>query len=377
MIFTTNTKPLDDALSLSIINGNISNYDKRSTVVELSFSSSGMSVNVEASGIKTQVDLLGSYEGPEGRSTLFVSSSLFKQLVSSIDTSTISFEYDPNGNDGLIVRSGKSKFTVPRSLDIEGLEFNKPTSENSGEDVKISEAEWKYVKDHQMYAISMSFVHKVYTQVWVGNSGDVIVGDYDNGLFTKSNVSKLGESCLLKDTIINLLISLPEKCSVVRFGRSYVISFATDSFKYVSEFTPSYEDDPDMGTYNSDIFLGMMNIDDQKLSESFSASTSEILKYLGQALIFADGDSVVRFTKADDVVRIVNKNIDCVIPIKTTNYKSFEVIFEVDRLRKVISTYDESESVNMYPLASPDDPEAVSGLLFWNDKLVTMMAGLE
>ena len=70
--------------------------------------------------------------------------------------------------------------------------------------VKIDNSDWKFVKDYQMYAIGMSFVHPVYTQVWIGSEGDVIVGDFDNSIFTFSKKNKLGKTCLLSNTIFYL-----------------------------------------------------------------------------------------------------------------------------------------------------------------------------
>ena len=81
MIFTTNTKPLNDALALGIINANITNLDKRSGIVQLTATTDKLRINVETSRIRTQIEVLGSGDGDY--STIFVSSSTLKQLMST------------------------------------------------------------------------------------------------------------------------------------------------------------------------------------------------------------------------------------------------------------------------------------------------------
>ena len=368
MKFTTNTKPLVDSLNLGIINSNVSNFHKKSCIVQISANENTLKINIEASMICTEITMKGTGEGDPA--TIFVDSLLFKQLMSTLETATVTLEI---ADDGLRIQSGKSKFTLPKSIDTSEFELKAPAIPDiSGPAVDIDKSDWKFIKDYQMYAISMAFVFPVYTRVWVGDNGDVLVGDYATSLFTHSKKSKLGTTCLLSDTIINLFNSLPEGAKLIKADKDYLIQVNTDSFTYLTQFTPKYEDDPEVGSYNSPIFLNMMDHPDQ-----FNViATAAVTKLLNQALLLSStNEDTIKFSVSGGVATFNDKNVDAQIPVEGDSNLNYSVEFKLETLKKVIADYPD-EKICFAPMYSEGDPEA-SGIKIWNNDMTTIFAGVE
>lgn len=366
MKFICNTKPFADSLDLGIINNNVSNFHQKSCTVELTASEKMLKINIEASQIFTEIHIPGKGEGDPA--TVFVDSLLLKNLASTFESQTVTLDFEENG---LIITSGKSKFTLPKMVDGDDFDLKAPEVPESFENaIDINQDDWKFVKDNQMYAISMAFINPVYTKVWVGDTGDVIVGDYDNSLFTHSVHSKLGKTCLLSDTIINLFNSLPAGSKLVPMGDSYVISLKTDSYEYLTQFTPLYESDESVGSYNSDIFLGMMKHDEVGMK----VNTVAITKALNQALLLStNSQDSIFFALEDGQVHLTDKNVDCSIATTGANEGKYRIEFNLERLKKVIANYSD-ETINIIPMEQ--EGQAV-GIMVWNDQLTTIVAGLE
>ena len=89
MIFECNTKPLSDALNLGVINSNVSNFHKKSCIVQVSATKSDLVINIESSRICTQLNLKGRGDSDD-YSTIFVDSLLIKQLMNTFDTPKVS-----------------------------------------------------------------------------------------------------------------------------------------------------------------------------------------------------------------------------------------------------------------------------------------------
>lgn len=367
MKFIVNTKPLADSLNLGVINANVSNFYRKSCLAQVTASAHDLKINLEAAYIVSEIRLKGSGDS-ERSETVFVDSLLLKQLVSTFESSTITLEFT---DGGLILHSGKSKFTLPKMVDEVEIQLNAPTlPESVSESVDINKPDWKFVKDNQMYAIAMSFIHPVYTKVWIGSKGDVLVGDFDNSLFTHSNKNKLGTTCLLSDTIINLFNSLPEGAQIIKSDKSYVIDVKTDSYEYLAEFTPQYESDENVGSYNSDIILGLMS----RSGDSVSFDASAANKFLSQASLLSNSsDDTVEFSVRGNELSIVDRNVDCKLPIKGEVIEPYKIEFKIELLKSVISKYSDGE-VNISPMI---DNTAVVGAIFFNDELTTVLAGVE
>ena len=367
MKFQTNTKPFSDALAIGIINANVSNFHKKSCIVQLTATSDTLKINVESSMIKTELILKGSGEGEEA--TVFVDSLLLKQLASTLDSPTITLDIT---NDGLTIISGKSKFSLAKMLDSGEIELSAPSREFAqSEEVVFDKEDWKFVKDFQMYAISMAFVHPVYTRVWSGDSGDVLVGNFDAGLFTHSDCDLLGTTCLLKDSIINLFTSLPEETKIYRSGRDYIVTFTSDSFEYVTQFEPEYEEDEGVGSYSADVFLDTMKHPDN----GTSIEVQKVTKLLNQAtLLSTSTEDTIEWSVKDSVLKLVDRSVDGVIPIQQTS-EEYSLSFRLDQLKQVIANYSD-EFVFVQPVLGAESDE-VAGIVIWNNRLTTLISGVE
>lgn len=370
MKFTCNTKPFSDALNLGIINSNISSYHKKSNIVQLTILDNQLKINVETASIKTQITIKGTSEGDSSSNTrIFVSSLIVKQLVASIGSGTIELDITDNG---LLITSGKSKFTLPKLIDSDELELDAPaTLEGEVAWKDIDQSSWKFIKDNQLFALAISFIHPVYTRVWVGSDGDVLVGDFDNSLFTHSKLNKLGNTCLLSDTVINLFTCLPEGSKIAKAadGRNYVISATTDAFAYVSEFTPYYESDEGVGSYNSAIFLGIMNSNDAGVQTIASA----LNKFLSQAeLLSTSTEDTINFSAEGNKVSLYDKNVNCSVEVAGQS-ETYKVEFRLSSLKKIISNYGDSE-ITIKPFKSEGE---VNGIIVTDNTLTTILGGVE
>lgn len=366
MRFQTNTKPLATALALGIINSNVSNFQKTSHVVQVSADANELKINIEASRICTELRLKGNGEGDPA--SIFVDSLLFKQLVSTFDSATVTLEISTTG---LIIYSGKHKFTLPKMIDSD-FDLKQPARPADLTDgIDINKADWKFIKEHQMFALSMSFVHPVFTRVWVGQNGDVLVGDFDSSLFTYSTKSKLGATCLLQESIINLFESLPEGAKLYRFDSDYLIHISNDSFDYLTQLTPEYEDRDDIGSYRSDIFLPML----QPAETYASVNVAAVTRLLNQALLLSStSEDTIKWVMKDGVLKLHDKSVDGAIPVEMQGVSdTYEVEFKLDTLKKVIANYPD-EVVNISPMLQGD---VVAGVLVWNAELTTALGGVE
>lgn len=365
MKFTLSTKPFADALALGIINSNVSRFYSKSCVAQLTIEGNCLRINLQALQIITELTLKGKSDGT-GPNIVIVDSMLLKQLVSTFEASTTTLELT---DDGLVIHSGKSKFNLPNVSEVDSTYLDRPVSElDNNTMVSIDKSDWKFIKDNQLYAISMSFSYPVYTRVWVSDSSDVLVSDIDNGLFTHSNRGKLGSTCLLTDTIINLLNSLPEGSKLAKLDNSYLISAHTDTFSLVSEFTPEYEDD--IGSYNSPMILKMI----EKDNPSIKIPTASVKKFLSQAeLLSNSSEDVIKLGLSANQFYIKDNNVDCKIEVENSTDIKFDVDFKTKLIKSAICNYTD-EFINISPIYQEGE---LGGLLMWNDSLSTILAGVE
>lgn len=367
MKFTVSTKPLSDALNLGVINQNVSKFYRKSCLAQLSVTRDTLTINLEAAFILSEIRLKGSSDS-EATARVFVDCLLLKQLVSTFDTSVTILEFT---DDGLILHSGKSKFTLPKMIDDAEIELQSPQLSNASQSIPIDKSDWKFIKDFQMYAIAMSFVHPVYTKVWVGATGDVLVGDFDNSLFTHSKKSKLGKTCLLSDTIINLFNSLPDGATLEVSGDDYIIHIVSDAFELLSQFTPQYESDEEVGSYQSEVILGMMSHPEMY---GVKVPTAALTKFLSQAdLLSSSSEDSITFTVSDHQVVLRDKNIDCTIDIAEKAGYDYKVEFKTTLLKSVLSNYSD-ENIMIAPMITDDIPV---GIIVWSKELTTVLAGVE
>lgn len=365
MEFKTNTEPLSNALNLGIVNANVSKFYNPSCVAYLTASRNQLVINLEAERLLTEIRVPG-MGSTNDKVSIFVDCLKLKQLVNTFDTNTIDLIF---GDDGLTLKSGSAKFTLAKMLDEE-IEMKKPDSPNPDDvQVEVNKDDWKFISDKQMYAIAMNYVHPVYTRAWVGDQGDVIVGDYDNSLFTHSDKGSLGVTCLLKDTIINLLNSLPEGSKLASHGHSYLVHVKTDGYEMLTQFTPEYEGEDDIGSYNADIILSIFN----KPEENIQFNPQLINKFLSQADIISDSsDDTITIKFEDGVLWFTGNNVD--LPIKVDgSCEAFHLPFKAKFLKSVLSKYA-GDKIHLAPTYNDDE---LVGITVWSDDLVTSLAGVE
>jgi hypothetical protein len=376
MKFIVSTKPTKSALDLAIINSNVSKFYSKSCLAEVSANANTLTINLEAASIVSEVKLKGSGDTDEA-STVFVDSLVLKQLIASFDSPTIIFEFTESG---LVLHTGKSKFTLPKMTDDSDMALARPLKVlelSNCVNVDVDSSAWKFVKDHQMFAIAMSFVHPVYTNVWVSDGDDVVVGDFDNSIFTHSHKSNLGCCCLLSDTIVNLLMSLPEGSKIVRDpeSRSYIINGSTDSFDYIAQFTPKYESDPGVGSYNADMVLSMMP---DSSDQAVTLDSDKISKLLNQAsLLSTSSEDTITLSVRDKQAWLHDNNVNGSVDIKPScdwdKIKEYSVEFRTALLKSAMSNY--SGDISIYPCMADDD--IVGGVVMKDKDVTTLLAGVE
>lgn len=366
MKFMCNTKPLVDSVSMAVINSNVSNFYKKSCILQLTCENDTLFVNVESQNICTEIMLSGKSDGE--KSTVFVDSIKFKNLLNTLDSNSLTLEFE---SWGLTIRSGKSKFTLPKVIDDGEFELNRPNNGDVESDyIEFNVEDWKFVQNRQLYAIATTFINPVYTNVWVGEDGDCITGDMDTGLFTHATINGIGVTCLLSDTIVRLFTSLPENSKFIGIGNgSYLIESKNEGYTYKTEFTPLYESNENVGEYNSNIFLSMM----EHPSDFTNVDTSFLSKSLNQAtLLSTSSTDVITFKVDGNNVALIDTNIQSILDCNGSSDLKYEIEFRLSLLKKVISNYDGEVCIS--PIYQEND---VVGILVWDDYVTTILSGIE
>lgn len=374
MKFTCSTKPLQNALKLGVVKSNISKFYQKSCLAKLTCTADTLCVNLEASRIVTQLKLHGS--GDESNPvSIFVDCQVFSDLVATFDSDVLTIEFVEGG---IILYSGKSRFTLPHMLDDSDLDLAVPRTLDSNvihQSYELKSEDWKFIDNHQMFAIATNFIHPVYCRVWAGESGEILVGDYDNSIFTYSTKGSLGRTCLLPSTIINLFTSLPEGSRLIDTGSSYLVKVSTDGYEYVTEFSPESESDESVGSYNAEAFLDLFS----NKSNAVTLDVPKITKFLNQAsLVAAAADSPMDFVVTPEFASISDNTVECKLPIDNSNLEvNYSCRFKANFLRAIFAALD-SEKVNVSPRFQTDDGVTeVVGVMFWTDELSVLLAAIE
>lgn len=371
MKFTCNTKPLKDALSLGVIKSNVSKFYQKSTLAKLTVDQRNLKINLEAAYIVSQLNLTGS--GDEDKTyTIFVDCVTLSDLVNTFDEKQDSVTTIEFVDGGITIHSGKSKFNLPQLVEGEDLDLMTPSPlDNTTNMITLNKADWKFVDDYQMYALAMSFIHPVYTRAWLGGDRDIIIGDYDEGIFTHSKKNNLGGPCLFSNTIINLFNILPEGSKLAKLEKTFEVNLKTDAFEYIAEFTPQHEEDEGVGSYHSEMILPMMTVEP---TESAKVNITLISKFLSQStLLSGQADDIMTITLGKDQIKFKDPNIDCTLPVEG-NLGDHVMKFKTAILRLVISHLDE-EIVTITP--SMQDDGTLSGLLFKTANMESVISLVE
>ena len=364
MKFTLSTKPLQNAVDLGIIKENISKFNQKSCLAQVTATRENLRINIEAPSIYTEIVLKGSGDSDTSE-TIFVDCALLRQLVDSFDKDITSIDFIEGG---IVLHSGSSKFTLPKLLDASNLSLNRPATNATGDSIELKSGDWKFVKEHQMFAISIWMIHPVYTKVWIGQDGKVIVGDIDNVIFTLSNKSNLGSTCLLNPTIINLFTNLPEGSKIKKVDNSYVLTVDTDGYTLTSQFIPEYEDDEGVGNYNSDAILGTLATP----ASYIEVDVAPINKFLNQADIVATAQDTSTFFKVEGNTLTLNRGSgDFKVDItKTGELADYSGDFKSSFFKSIFSSID-GDKIKIGPVYNEGE---LSGSVFWTDNLSIVLA---
>ena len=364
MKFTLSTKPLQNAVDLGIIKENISKFNQKSCLAQITATRETLRINIEAPSIYTEISLKGSGDSDTAE-TIFVDCSLLRQLIDSFDKDVTSLDFVEGG---IVLHSGSSKFTLPKLLDSSNLSLNRPASTSDTDSIELKSGDWKFVKDHQMFAISIWMIHPVYTKVWIGEDGKVIVGDIDNVIFTLSNKSNLGSTCLLNPTISNLFTNLPEGSKIKKIDNSYILMVETDGYTLTSQFIPEYETDEGVGSYNSEAILGTLN----KPENYIEVDVAPVIKFLNQADIVATAqDTSTSFKVEGDILTLSRGSGDLKMNVnKVGQIDNYLGDFKSTFFKSIFSSMD-SDKIKIGPVYNEDE---LSGSLFWTDNLSVVLA---
>ena len=371
MKFNLNVKPLKDAMDLAIISGNISKFFEKSTVIELTVSDDILRLNTQATSLVSEATIKG-YNEDKGVASAIVDCQLFKQLVSTIDGNEVCLDFQDNF---LVVQYGKSKFNVPKLLsDEDEASLDRPALEESLKGslkTELHPDNWKYIQDHQLYAVAMSQIHKVYTRVWVDADKGVLTGDPNLGFFTYQPESDLSGSCLVSSTIVNLLSVLEDGSSVYSVDdSSYVVCMSCDSFDFRSQFTVEHEEQNGMGSYDSDMIFAMV-LDNS--NEPVKLSKSKLASTVKQAGLFASAsDPLIYITASESGFKLENDNVNCVI-CKDASNLNYSIAFTVSDLETTVSHMDDDD-LYMSPIVKEGE---VFGVRFSSGKLIALLGGVE
>lgn len=364
MKFTLATKPLQNAIDLGIIKENISKFNQKSCLAQITATQETLRINIEAPSIYTEITLRGSGD-TSATETIFVDCSLLRQLVDSFDKDVTTIDFIEGG---IVLHSGSSKFTLPKLIEANNLSLNRPTTTTDVNFIELRSGDWKFVKEHQMFAISVWMIHPVYTKVWIGSDGKVIVGDIDNVIFTLSEKSNLGSTCLLNPTIINLFTNLPEGSKIKKVDNSYLLSVDTDGYALTSQFIPEYESDEGVGSYNSEAILATL----AKPENFIEVDVAPIIKFLNQADIVATAQDTSTSFKVEGNNVILNRGSgDFKMEVtKTGELSDYAGDFKSTFFKSIFSSID-SDRIKIGPVYNDGE---LSGSLFWTDNLAIVLA---
>lgn len=358
MKFITSTVPLKTAVGLSVIKSNVSKYFAKSVLAQISVSGDTLTINTESTAIQSEVTLKGNGDGSSA--VILVDNLLFLDLLATINTPQVEFEFTENA---LTFRFGKSSFSIPKMVDAGEMKLTPPYRPTEDE-IKGAEfvdiGNWKFIKDHQLFAKAISKTMPQYTYVYMSDGGDVLVGDLSNSVFTWSTKGQLDKNCLLSDTIVNLMTSLPATAQILPHEKSYVITINTDSYSYVTQFTPTYES-ADTGTYPANDLINMMDSDER---DSMTVEISNISTVLNQSNILSktssSKDAIIKLFFSKDQIRFKDDHIDCVIPAEGGPTNAYSLMFKTSVLKNIISNCPDSVVIISPIYADNDDIDAIN-----------------
>lgn len=364
MIFTVNTKPLITAVAQVVIDSNINKFYRKSNLLQITATDFSLILNTEASYIMSEAVIGGmsNVDNPDGATTIFVDAAQFKKLINTFEADQLTLEFTENA---LVVRCGKSKFSIPKLVDENDVELNKPITDlNDRTSTTVSTDKWAFIKNRQMFAVSEEPTYPVYRYVWFSENGEVLTGDYNKSLFTRSNMGDIAKTCLLSPTIVNLITNLPEGAKLYAVDTDYIIYYTCDTYNFVAQFSPQYESE-DFGVYSGDIILGMCDFVDE--NAPIEIDCDAISRFINQIdILNTNPDAKIWLKVGGDGCKIYNNTSEMSFDSKSA--VEYEVEFKMRTLKPVIAKY--SGKIKVYPVIQDDITTAIKLV---DEKLVTLV----
>lgn len=374
MTFTCSTKPLNDALAMSVIQKNVNKFYPKSCLARLKASSNRLTINLEAANIVTEISIFGSGD-EESCDEIYVDCIRLKNLVGAVSNDVVSLEFIEHG---VVLHVGNSKYTLEQMMDSNDVLFNVPSTEYKAlnDEFVVEGNPWKFVQDHLMYIRNKDTKLPLYQYVWTNEDGKVIVGDMENGMFATTTLkggTQFSKALLLSDTIVNLMNSIPSGTKICETENGYRIAFSNDAFEYVAEFVPRYEGEPGVGDFQAPTILGLL---DKNADDSVEIDISGIVEFLNKtSILTALSDTIIEFSVENGILDVKNRLSHYSMQVKGDNAEelNFSLKFIAQNLYEAIS-HTVKNVVHIQPSFRDDIPV---GIVFWEDNLSTIVAGAD
>ena len=380
MKVTLSTGALKSGLSTLILDSSISRFNPKSCIARITLSNKVLQLDTEYPEIKSRLKL-DCISDTNDLKVIYVESAVFKKLINSLNTGDVSLEVSDKDITTLVVYAGKSKFYIPQIAEYQEVKFGIDSStiedtaalfENAS---KFDFSAWKFVSNYQLYAIADPVsALKAYTNVYVGDDNSIIVGDYNNNLFTYSNTDTVFSNCMIPGSVIKLLTSYPEDSSIVLGDNNlWYIMFYNEHNNYslISEFKTKPESDVE--NYQSDKILPLMMHDStQAVTIANLAAIKDVLTQ-GSVLVSNRNDYVINLAVDDGTLRVFGNNMEYTEKIGNKSAK-FSVAFRLQKFMDTISHLDSNE-INIMPKYRKDanGNEIVIAILIWTENLTVVL----
>ena len=366
MEFTVNTKPLKSAMAMLLVSGNVTNANPRSSIVELTASKDTLKLNTQSTGIKSEVRLIGN--GTDDSTEKFIANiGLFKSLINSLNATQTTLCFEENC---LQIKSGKTTLSVKKDDNISGMSLMTPTIPDidaieAADAVDV--ADWKFVKEHQAYALSrITKPSAVYTYFFFTEDGEVIAGDYVHSLFSKSECGQLDKNCLVSPFIINLMATMPAEAKFVCKDDNYVVVVKNDSFDYYAQ-VEVVADAETIEAYPHEAILSLLGDTETK---GINFEIEELKAVLNQAsLLSSTLEPEISIDLSKNVIHIKDTNVESSIIGEGEVSDPCTLAFDLVVLKSIVDKCSDNK-ITIFPSISDDE---VSGIVIVGESAVTVL----
>ena len=376
MKFNVNTKPLISAINYCLVKANISNANGTSLIAQITATKNELIINHSAVSILSEVVIKGHGDGEYA--AVIIDSLLLKQIIGTIKSDLVTLEFTESS---IIIHAGKSVLYVSKLYDVsDDSRIPEPKKYSADSAYTINLAKWKYIKAHQLFAkpdISETTNNPVYSNVWFGSGSKCICGSVTNSLFAYSDNGDIQKPCMLTDTVVNMMVSMPDNAKITDDDETFNVFFETDAFSYNAQITPIFESE-NTGYYSSDAILGLMKIDSNNCVKT---NINDFKTILAQAeLLSTSRDPEISVEVTKDYIRCKDSRVDCNIKATSnTEITPYTVRFNPAKLKAIFSACPNPE-IEISPSVIMDEDTnktEITGLVIKSDDLYVVVGELE